>query len=137
MDHFMITPNGTTNQIPAEFIGVLVDPENNRPRPLASWLGTQFAGTEQADKLVCALMRGDAAAAQEIIECAGQGMLGHLGDHHADWLCGVLPDEHDVSWSVSSGPGRTYDRCSVSLHSGIAYVRHGGRVHLFSVGAAS
>lgn len=137
MQNFTITPNGTSTQIPAEFIGVLLDPEQNRPRPRSSWLGTEFIGTPEADKLVCALMCGDAAIAQQVIETVGDGLRGHLGDHHADWISGVLPDEHDVSWSVSSGPGRSYDRCSVSVRSGIAYVRHGERVHLFSVGSAS
>lgn len=137
MQHFSITPNGTSTQIPAEFIGVLADPETNRPRPASAWLGTEFAGTPEADDLIRSLMIGDAEAAQGVIETVGGGMSGHFSNEHADWLQQVLPDPHDASWSVLSGPVHSYDRCSVSIRSGIAYVRHAGRVHLFRVGAQS
>lgn len=134
MENFTIAPRGSRASIPARFIGMIADPAENRPRPAPAWLGYSRPSTPEAVALVGALARGDADAAAEIIGENGD-MSGHLGHDHADWIESALPDAWDTSHEVRAEGLGSWGRCAVSIRSGIAYVRHGDRVALFSVPA--
>lgn len=133
MEFFKIKPNGTNTAIDARFIGAIVDPHTIQPRKTPAWLGTSYQGTPEGQRLVAALMTGDADTATDIISEYGDEMTDHFNQAHADWLCDVMPDQHDTSWTVEAGPNKRFDRCAVAFRAGIAFVMHAHRVYLFQV----